>query len=120
MLKRLTLGLSMLLLAACGSLTGTTPAGDVYAVRSGYNVVLTAAVAYVELPRCGAPTSPRLCSEPKVAEQLVKADLAAKATLDAAENVARNTPGADARTAIAAANEAISAVAAILAVYGKK
>lgn len=109
-----------LFVGACGALTGGTPAADVFAMRASYNAaVLAPAAAYASLPRCAAAV-PQPCSEQAVVNQLRKADAAAKAALDAAETVVRDTPRVDARTAIRAATEAIAAVAAIAAIYGGK
>ena len=99
------------------SATGTTSEGDVYALREGYQVVLKAMDPYVNLRRCGAPTSPKLCSQQKVADQLVLADRAAKTALDNAENLVRNAPEVSGVSAYSAAKAAISTVKEILAVY---
>jgi hypothetical protein len=111
---------ALLLVSACGALTGGTPAADVFAMRAGYNAAFLApAVAYNALPRC-AEAVPQPCSQQSVVSQLRKADAAAKAALDAAETVVRDAPGVDARTAINAAREAIGAAVAIVAIYGGK
>ena len=120
MFKRYVLStVLVLLLAGCGAITGASPAADVFAMRAGYDAaVLTPAATYASLPRC-VPAAPRPCSEQAVVNQLRKADAAAKAALDAAETVVRDTPRVDARTAISAAREAIAAVSTIIAIYVK-
>lgn len=107
------------LLAACAS-TPQTPAQSVYAVQGAYATALSAAVSYKQLPAC-APTSPGLCSNPDVVLKLQKADDVAYAALTAAQNIVR-TPGAgaNATTAIAAANQAVQALVAITSTLGVK
>jgi hypothetical protein len=103
-------------LAACASTaTPTTAAQGVYQVKSDYAAALTVAVAYKNLPTCAAG-GPVLCSEPRVVAQLRQADDVAYAALQAAENTAR-TPGAgaNAATAVIAAQQAVQALTSITA-----
>lgn len=105
-------------LASCAS-TGTTPAQTVFAAKSAYAGVLTAAVAYESLPRC-SETRPQPCSSPALVEQLRKADNTAAAALDAAETAVR-TPavGTDATSkAIQTANLALAALQALVITVG--
>lgn len=111
-------------LAGCASSGGTgsiTPAQTVFATKSAYATVLTAAVAYESLPRCAAAV-PQPCSSPDVVAQLRKADTVASASLDAAETAVR-TPaiGADATSkAIQTASTALAALQAIVSSIGAK
>lgn len=120
MRKFLSIGL-VLLLAGCAASCSVTqsPASDVFALRASYSaMVLAPAAAYNTLPRCDV--APQPCSEEQVVRQLRRADAAAKAALDAAEFVARDTPKADARTAINAAKQSVAAAIEILTIYGVK
>lgn len=106
--------LACFLLAACAG-APTTPAQTIYDVESGYAAALAVAVAYKSLPPC-APAAPVICSQPNVVAQLQKADDVAYQALTAAQNTVR-TPGAgaNAQTAIVAAQQALQALTAITA-----
>ena len=113
------LALAAGLLAGCATSGPSTPAQTVFAAKSGYAAVLTAAVAYESLPRCSA-TVPQPCSSPELVAQLRKADNTANAALDAAETAVR-TPsvGSDARSkAVATATTALAALQALLSTLG--
>lgn len=101
------------LLAAC-AVSPQTPAQSVFLIKNDYQAALTVAVAYKNLPPCGQPASPVICSDAKVVAQLQKADDVAYPALQAAETTAR-TPGAgaNAATAIVAAQQAVAALTAI-------
>lgn len=109
-----------LALAACGATQGLkveSPAEHVFALRTGYVAAfLTPADAYASLPDCDA--NPQPCSDDDVVTALQKADLSAKAALDAAENVVRNHPTLDSAAFIAAAQQALDAGVSILTIYG--
>lgn len=108
-------GIAALTLASCAG----SPQKDIFTIRSGYDAAFLApAVHYAALPRC--PTADNICSDAKVIVTLQKADAAAKATLDAAEDTIRNHPTLDATAAIAAATNAISAAEKIIIVYSIK
>jgi hypothetical protein len=118
MMKALILGFA-LAVAGCASTGTTTPAQTVFAAKSAYAGVLTAAVAYESLPRC-SETRPQPCSSPALVEQLRKADNTAAAALDAAETAVR-TPavGTDATSkAIQTANLALAALQALVITVG--
>ena len=102
------------LLAACAT-APQTPAQSVYAVQGTYAAALNVAVAYKQLPPCQTG-GPALCSEKTVVAKLQQADDVAYAALTAAQNIVR-TPnaGLNVQTAIAAANNAVAAMAAITA-----
>lgn len=108
-------------LTGCASTTtsSSTPAQTVFAAKSGYATVLTAAVAYKRLPACSS-TVPQPCSSPAIVAQLEKADTVAFVALDAAEAAVR-TPAItdDARgKAIQTAAIALAAMQAILTTVG--
>lgn len=102
-------------LAGCATTAPSTPAQTVFAAKSAYAAVLTAAVSYESLPRCSA-TQPAPCSSPELVAQLRKADNTAAAALDAAETAVRTPlvgPTAQAR-AIEAATAALAALQAVV------
>jgi len=121
--------IGMLALGACSAAQTTTAtldtdkaAATVYATKTGYAAVLTVAVAYNELPRCGQPTSPKLCSDVAVVTQLRRADAAASATINAAESAVR-TMGSQPtviNAAVISAADALKAYQAIVNTYGIK
>lgn len=100
--------------------TPQSPQQAVFAAKSNYAVALAVAVAYKKLPTC-APTAPPLCSKPDIVATLQKVDTASSALLDAAENTVRTqVAGANAQTAIKAAEQAVSAFATITAALAVK
>lgn len=111
---------AMLLLAACAStVPNQSPASRVFAAQADYTVMLAAAARYNELPRCGLPDSPALCSKAAVIVKIRQADIAAAAALQTAQDIVR-TPGYDqvtASSAITAALRAILALQTTLATY---
>lgn len=111
-MKRLFAGLIFALLAAC-STTPQSPAQAVYAVQGNYAAALTIAVAYKSLPDCAATTAV-LCKKADIVGKLQKADDAAYPALQAAQNIVRQpNAGANAQTAIFAAEQAVSALTSI-------
>jgi hypothetical protein len=88
----LALGLS---LSACQIFEPVTPPAPktpqqaVFLAESEYGIALKIALKYESLPRCGA-TQPVLCSDPGAVTKLRLAQLAARATLDAAEATVRS------------------------------
>lgn len=109
------------LVTACG---GSAPSAqsDVFAAKTAYGAALTVAVAYNGLPRCGAPTSPPLCSQASVVLQLRKADQVASLAIDQAETVVRS-PSSSASMIAAAVQSATGAVKVLQqveATYGMK
>lgn len=99
-------GLAGCATAGPGSLT---PQTTVFAAKSSYAVGLQAAVAYKRLPPCATPAV-LPCSDPALVARLQKADVAAAATLDAAELAVRMGGSTETRDkAIAAAQAAVSA-----------
>lgn len=100
--------------------TPQSPQQAVFAAKSNYVVALSVAVAYKRLPTC-APAAPPLCSKPDIVATLQKVDTASSALLDAAENTVRTQgAGANAQTAIKAAEQAVSAFATITAALAVK
>lgn len=110
-------------LAACSTVSGvtTTPQQAIYQLKGDYNTALTIAVTYKNLPPCGLPTSPPVCSKADVVAKLQQADNVAFPAIQAAENTVR-TPGAgaNAQTAINAANQALVALTSITATLAIK
>jgi hypothetical protein len=96
------------------AVTPTTPQQTIYQATTNYNAAATMVIAYKALPPCGQSTSPPVCSKPEIIQKLKDADNVAYNALVAAENTAR-TPGAgaNAATALTAANQAIAALVAI-------
>lgn len=86
----------------------------VYTVESKYKLVLIAANAYVNLPLCGPVKPP--CATLSVVRQIQRAQPAARAAIDAAENAVRSPQfGSDVTTsAILAAESALSAFESIV------
>jgi hypothetical protein len=119
--------IALSLLAGCASFStkntiDTASASNrVYAAKVGYTAVLTAAVAYNNLPRC-TPTNKPVCSDSAVVDQLRKANSAAVATLDSAETVVR-TPNVNqdvVEFSVVAAENAVKTVQGIVKVYNIK
>ncbi len=105
----------------CG---GSAPSAqsDVFAAKTAYGAALSLAVGYNSLPRCGAPTSPPLCSDNAAVLQLRKADQVASLAIDQAELVVRN-PASSASLVAAAVQSATGAVKVLQqveATYGVK
>jgi hypothetical protein len=106
-------------LTACGGVP-QSPQQSVFEIKSTYGVTLNAAANYAELPPCNASRG-QPCAEGKVVAQLKKAEPAARATLDAAENVVR-TPGFGdnvVKSSVKAAQEALRAFSVIVSTYVK-
>lgn len=61
-----------------------------YAAKLMFQAVLIPVVAYIELPRCGRPTSPVICSQQAVVDVMRNAIKAADAGTQAAEDAARS------------------------------
>lgn len=99
---------------AAPSAQNLTPQAAVFAAKGGYEVALTVAVAYAELPRCAPRTEP-LCSKQPVVDHLVRARNVARDAITAAEQTVR-TPefGADiTASAVTAAQAALQAFVSI-------
>lgn len=61
-----------------------------YTAKLSFQAALTGAVVYIELPRCGRPTSPVVCSQQAVVDVMRNAIKAADAGTQAAEDAARS------------------------------
>ena len=102
-------------LFAC-STAPTTPQQSIYQLESNYNAAAQIVLAYKALPTCGGVATTVLCSKPEVIAQLKQADNVAYSALVAAENTVRTQgAGANANTAMVAAQQAIQALTAISA-----
>lgn len=112
MKKFLVLCILVVSFAGC-AIQPSTPAQSVYALQSGYVGALTLAVKYKALPICGLPTSPALCSDAVILQNLQKADDVAYIALQAAQTAVRN-PGVTAlETTIKNAQIAIEAFTSV-------
>jgi hypothetical protein len=118
-IKLYTISVALALAACAGGLSPTTPQQTIYTVTSDYTAAATVVLAYKALPVCPAATA--LCKDPAIVQKLRDADTIAYNALVAAENTAR-TPGAgaNAATALVAANQAIAAFTAITATLSVK
>jgi len=119
-MKILASALLAFALVGCAS-APQNPQQAVYQSKSAYQVALTGAVTYKRLAPCSAIVK-QPCSDAKVVDQLRKADNTAIAALDAAETAVR-TPGFGAdiqKSALVAAQAALSAFTAIVANLGAK
>lgn len=114
-------------LLAAVALTGCalmpkTPQQGVYEVGAAYAAALKVAVAYEQLPVCGAPLPPNvmaftssasvICASPAILARVRAADNAAYATWSAAEQAAEQGQG-NASTLLVSANIAVQTFAAI-------
>jgi hypothetical protein len=112
-----------LALGGCAA-TSSTPssASQVYAAKNAYEAALVVAVQYNNLPRCGKPTSPPICSEQSGIDAIRKANTAARTALDAAEKTVRDPAASASATAAAslAATNAVTAMQSILTLYSQK
>ncbi|HVZ70443.1 MAG TPA: hypothetical protein VG891_13355 [Rhizomicrobium sp.] len=106
-----------LLLASCAGIfpAPQTPAQAVYEAKAAFLVALRTADDYAALPRC--PAQP-VCSDAATIAAIETAAKAAQASLDAAQAVVTDSSlrnGDVLQKAIAAANGAVSAFAAVTA-----
>lgn len=69
--------------------TPQTPAQSVYLVQSQYAAALRIELAYSNLPRCGKPTSPKLCSDVDTIRKVQKADDIAWTAIGEAQKAVR-------------------------------
>lgn len=103
----------MLTVAACGGQSGLpSPANTVFAAKNTFVGLQTTAIQYTSLPRCGAPTSPPLCSDQATVLTIRKLNNDAVTTLDAAEKTVRD-PTSSTSAQQAAANSSTNAVGAL-------
>jgi hypothetical protein len=106
-----------LFLAACGS-TGDIRT-EFLKAEAGYTVLLQSAANYVALPRCEAPSAPKICSKQEIVDRIRPAANSADATIQAAEDAVMANPDGDAAgLAIDAATNATMALQVILTQYG--
>jgi hypothetical protein len=87
-MKRFLIIAAMLVpLGAC-SIFGKpeTPAQIVFSAHVGYNAALSAVEVYADLPYC-SETQPQPCRTEQASDAVLAAEAAAKATLDAAQEV---------------------------------
>lgn len=114
--------LALMAIAACSTpakVDTTNAVKSVYVVSTTYNTLLTVAVAYNNLPRCEQPKAPTLCSKTAVVAQLRKANVAASASLDAAESAVK-TLGSNptvVAAAVVSAQNALDAFKVVITTY---
>lgn len=92
----------------------------IYAVKSGYGALLIATTAYVNLPACEKPGAPAACSNRAAVIQLSKAQAAASATINNAEEAVLRTRGNETSylsAAIRAARAAYESYKAVATAY---
>lgn len=127
-MRLITLLLASLALWGCSTVqTATKPvdmtgaAKSAFAARAAYAGLLMVAVEYNRRPRCGQPTSPVLCSEQRIVDQLRQASAAADAATQAGETAVRNLGSSPLAltVAVTAAEKSIEAFKAITDVYVK-
>lgn len=107
---------TLLVLTACGS-TGDIRT-EFLKAEAGYTVLLQSAANYVALPRCEAPSAPKICSKQAVVDRIRPAANSADATIQAAEDAVMANPDGDAAgLALSAAANATSALQVILTQY---
>jgi hypothetical protein len=113
--RSIALALALAILAACATQPQTAQQ-TVYLATADYNAAARIIIAYKALPKCGSPAATVICSRDDVIAQLKAADTVAYEALKAAETTARSPgAGANAQTAIVAANQAIAALARVTA-----
>lgn len=99
-----------------------TPQQSVFVAKTAYGVALRLATTYANLPRCGQPTSPAICSDRAVLDQMRKADLAADAAISNAEGAVRTLGSNPALVSVVvmAADASVKAFQDIVNVYAPK
>lgn len=85
-MKKLIVLLPMLLMAC---VRPDSPAQAIFLAEGDYAAAVQAEVAYGNLPRCGKPDSPKVCSDVNIMKKLRKADDVAWAALTEAEIAVR-------------------------------
>jgi hypothetical protein len=111
-MKRIIATLFLAIIAACTT-APKTPAQTVFLIESDYAAALTIAVQYKALPDCAIAQSV-ICSKLDVVAKIQKADDVAYPLLQAAQKVVRvEGAGANAQTAVMAAQQAVAALTSI-------
>lgn len=102
-----------------GAQTVSDARNTIFTIKSGYGVTVRAATAYVKLPPCALPSSPPICANTAVVKQLAKAQIAASATINSAEEVILNAKGSSTllSTAVDAAKSAYASFQEVVKVY---
>lgn len=109
-------------LAACATREADTWQQQVFGLQADYNALLTVALVYESQPRCaaGQTTLKTGCSQSGVVAEIRRADMAAFAAIEAAQNTVRS-PLASAgqiTLALTAATNAVGALRKIMTTYG--
>lgn len=112
-MRKLLILAATLLLTACASTAPSQSAPSrLFAIQADYTVLVAAAARYNELTRCESPDAATPCSKTSVVLELRRADAAAAAALQAAQEIVR-TPGYDQVTASSAISAALRATRAL-------
>ncbi len=85
-MKKLLILLPIALMACT---TPQTPAQSVFLVEADYAAALRIELAYSNIPRCGKPTSPTICSEVAVIKKVQTADNVAWTAIQQAQDAVR-------------------------------
>lgn len=128
MTLRLLFVLPLLMLAAACSNTDkasavVTAQKAAYTAKASYVALVTAADVYAKLPRCTSPVHASgvapACSDQNVLDQMIKAQIAASAAINAFETASRNIASTPDITSAAevAANDALAAFTTIFSTY---
>lgn len=120
MYRYLSLAL-VLLVAACGSGPSPSQQNLAFAATNSYAAAQTAALQYTSLPRCGAPTSPPLCSDAGTVGTIRAANAKGVVAVQALQKVMRDPAATSSAIteAIAAANAATSLLSSVTPAQGK-
>ncbi len=99
-----------------------SPSQAVYMVESNYATALRTELAYSSLPRCGKPTSPKLCSDIKIIKNLQLADDVAWDAIQKAQEAVRTPAFGEDKiaTAIASAKALVGSFVKITQTLGDK
>lgn len=97
----------------------TNPSKAAYAARASYDASLVLATQYAKLPRCGAPTSPPLCSDRAVLATMVQLSEAADRATLGAESAVRSfgNNASMIRVAIEGAQKSVDVFKQVTAAY---
>ena len=122
-MNRLLFAAVALALAGCNSSTAPapkTPDQIVAAIEASYTGAVTLATQYLELPRCGVPHAPALCSDPKLVGALTADQAKASASLNAARAALAVGDAGSTQAALATAAADIGTFATAAAALGVK
>ncbi len=114
------------LLAGCSTISAATstvdmtdPSKAAYSAKVTYDAALVLATQYANLPRCGTPKSPPLCSDRAVLDTMLKLSDAANKATQGAEDAVRSLGAKPAlvRVAIEGANKSVDVFKQVAQTY---